>query len=399
MRILTISQQYYIKGGSDSMFFSISELLKRKGHEVIPFTAAHESNRPTPWSSYFPVAANFESPGLRDLARFIYSRPAKRAIEQLIADHRPDVAHLHIYYGKLTTSILRPLREAGIPIVQSLHEYKSICPVYTLISHGEICEACEGRHFWRALPRTCNRGSITRTALSVAESYTSRWLGSLDSIDHFLAVSDFVREKMIQYGVPPERITTLMNYVDPIEVQPAGDIGDTIVYYGRVEAVKGVFTLVEAIGGLDIPLLIVGDGEAKPELQALVARQGWENVRFQPFQSREKLAAILRASLCTVLPSMWYEPFGMTILETFQFARPVIASAIGGIPEVVKDGFDGNLVPPGDVQALREAIISVVNHPDRAQQMGRMGHEMMRHQFGPEQFYQQLMDVYDRVRS
>jgi len=399
MRVLNVSQNYFVRGGSDTQYFALEKLRRERGHEVIPFAAADDRNRPTPWSPYFPQAAEFEKPRPMDIARFLYSADAKRKIRTLIQEYRPDVAHLHIYYGKLTSSILAPLREAGIPIVQTLHEYKLICPVYTLISQDEICEACEGRYFWRALPRTCNRGSLTRTALSVVESYTSRWLGSLDSIDCFLAVSDFVREKMIQCGVPPERITTLMNYVDPIEVRPAGEIGDTIVYYGRVESVKGVFTLVEAIGGLDIPLLIVGDGEAKPELQALVARQGWENVRFLPFQSREALAAILRASLCTVLPSNWYEPFGMTILESFQFARPVIASAIGGIPEVIKEGSDGILVPPGDVQALREAIISMVEHPDRAQRMGLVGHEKTHQQFGPERFYKQLMEVYDRVRS
>lgn len=177
------------------MFFAVEKLLRGHGHRIIPFVAQDPRNLPSEWSSIFPRGADFERPSPIDLLRYYYSWPARMAIRNIVRTHRPDVAHLNIYYGKLTTSILHPLKSAGIPIIQTLHEYKLICPVYTLVSNNEICESCEGKHFWRVIPKKCNRNSLARSLLSASESYISKWLGSVTSIDHFLAVSDFVRQK------------------------------------------------------------------------------------------------------------------------------------------------------------------------------------------------------------
>jgi len=379
----------------------LGELLEADGHTVIPFAAQHPDNRPSPWNDYFPPGVDTESPSAQDIAQFVYSPAARRNLRALLNEAGPvDLAHLHIYYGQLTASVLQPLKEAGVPIVQSLHEYKLTCPVYSHLSQGTICEACEGQHFWRALPRRCNQGSLARTALSVLESYVSRALGDVRHVDHFIAVSDFLRRKMIEHEVvPPEDITTVHNFVDAARFTPSEEVGEHVLYFGRLSQEKGLRTLVDAAAPLtEIPLLIAGTGAEREALEAEVARRGLDHVRFVGFQSGDDLWDLVRRSLCTVLPSEWYENCPMTVLESLACARPVVGANIGGIPELIDDGADGALVPSGNAEALREAIAWMQAHPHQAAAMGKRGRQKVETKFSPERHVEQVLAVYDAVQ-
>ncbi|MGA9532964.1 MAG: glycosyltransferase family 4 protein, partial [Anaerolineales bacterium] len=373
MRILQVSQRFHLRGGSDRHFFDLIDLLRANGHEVIPFAAQDPNNQETDQQEWFPEAIDFENPSLSDLGLYVYSRPARRAISQVLDQFRPDVVHLHIYYGKLTSSILQPIRERGIPIVQTLHEYKLICPVYTLVSNGEICEACQGHRFYQAVLRRCNRGSLRRSMLSAVESYVSRWLGAVEAVDEFIAPSDFVRDKMVQYGLPDERMTRIYNFNPTPKADPLETAGDYVIYFGRLEPVKGVFEFLEAVGSLGLPALVVGEGSAKVALVDRAQRQGWDHVQFRPFLPFRDLQPLIRNCAFSVLPAKWYEPFGLTILESYAAGRPVVASAIGGIPEVVNNGVSGLLVTPGDTEELRDAIEHLWLQVEERQEMGRRG--------------------------
>lgn len=396
--VLNVSQNYYVAGGSDRYFFALGDLLERHGHTVVPFASAQERNNATPWDRCFPKAVDFINPGMADLGRFVYSRPARSAIRRLIEEVRPGIAHLHIYYGQLTSSILRPIVEAGIPIVQTLHEYKLVCPVYSLVSRDRICEACSGGRFWKAVSRRCNRGSIPRTLLSVTESYTSRLLGSVSAVNGFIAVSHFQREKIVEMGVPAEKVITIHHFVDCGGTSPSTEPGEHILYFGRLERLKGIFTLLDAVSPLaDVPVFFVGDGSARDELEREIRRRGLRHVRLLGFRSGDELKALIRSSIATVLPSLWYEPFGLTVIETFAEGRPVIASRIGGIAELIDDGTDGYLVPPDDAAALRERIEALAGDHGRAVAMGRAGRAKVERDFTPELHYRRLMDVYRGV--
>lgn len=398
LTILNISQNYHVRGGSDKIFFALGELLRRKGHRVIPFTAHSPDNLATEWNRFFPRAADFEKPGPGDVFRFVYSLSAKRAIRQIIEQFHPDIAHLHIYYGKITASILAELKRAGIPIVQTLHEYKLICPVYTLVSNGHICEACEGHHFWRALPRRCNRGSLARTALSVLESYVSHWLGAVHQVDRFIAVSNALRQKMVQHGLPEEKIVTLHNWVDCTEIPPAKQPGEYFLYFGRIERIKGVFTLIEASAQIpSIPLLLVGEGEARSEVVDLIRSKGYLHIRWLGFKSEIELRELIHRSICTVIPSEWFEPFGMTVLESFSHGRPVIGTSLGGLPEMIDHGINGFLFEPGDAAMLASYLDWMSRHPHQAVAMGQAGRAKVEESFSPESYYEGLMKIYTDV--
>ncbi|MDP6528380.1 MAG: glycosyltransferase family 4 protein [Gemmatimonadota bacterium] len=397
--VLNAGHYYHVRGGSDRYMVSLGELLESKGHTVVPFAVRDPENRESPWTDRFPDPVDVQNGGLRDAAQFLYSRPAERALRSILSDTPVDVAHLHIYYGQLTTSILRPLRERGIPIVQTLHDYKLACPVYTMVAGDRICEACRGKSFLPALPRRCNRGSLARTLVSVAESYVSRLKGRCHELDHFIAPSDFMRRKMIELDlVDPDRITAIPHHVDlpPREESPAP--GKHILYFGRIESVKGVRTLIEAAGPLrECRLVIAGRGGGKAEMESLVERQGWDHIRFVGFQSGEDLERLIRESIATVLPSEWYENYPLAIMESHARSRPVIGAIIGGIPEMIDDGTDGFLFPPGDVEALRDALERATGDLSAAVRMGEAGRRRAEERYDADLHYDRILEVYRRV--
>ena len=398
LTILNVSQNHFVRGGSDRYFFTMAEILQKNGHKVIPFTAAHPKNEPSEWDEYFPRAADFENPGPIDPLRFLYSRDAVKSIQRLLKNTEIDIAHFHIYYGKLTASILGHLKDADIPLIQTLHEYKITCPVYSHLSNDEICEDCEGKHFWRALPKRCNRRSLARTALSVVESYVSRYLGSVDKFDHFISVSHFLRKKMIQYGVPEDKISTVHNFTDVTNFTPNFDEGDYILYFGRVHRSKGILTLIEAAAPIKhVPLYIVGDGEAMSEVRQFIENNGCEHIQLLGFKQGDELKELIQKSICTVLPSEWYENCPMSVLESYAYGKPVIGADIGGIPELIADGEDGFLVPSAATEALREKLLWMGENKGGAVEMGRIGRTKMEREFNADIHYQKIFNIYDKV--
>ncbi len=395
--ILNVSQNYHVRGGSDRYFFTLAELLQKHGHRVVPFTAASPNNEPSEWENYFPRGADFEHPSAGDLLRFLYSHDAVKSIRQLLKDTNIDLAHFHIYYGKLTASILEVLKRDGIPLIQTLHEYKLTCPVYSHLSNDEICEACEGKHFWRALPKRCNRGSLARTALSVTESYISKMLGAVKKFDHFISVSHFLRKKMISHGIPEDKISTVHNFVDVSDITPNFSEGDYILYFGRVHRSKGILTLIEAAVPLtDVPIYIVGDGEAIPEVQQIIEQNGCKHIHLLGFKQGDELRELIRNSICTVLPSEWYENCPMSVLESYAYGKPVIGADIGGIPELIVDGVDGCLVPSGEQETLRDRLLWMSEHKSDAAEMGRIGRYKMETEFNADIHYERIMNVYQQ---
>lgn len=397
LTILNISQNYYIRGGSDRYFFTMAELLQKHGHKVIPFTAANPKDETTEWKAYFPRGADFENPGPIDLARFIYSRNAATSIQRLLNNANVDIAHFHVYHGKLTASILGSLKKAGIPLIQTLHDYKLTCPIATHLSNEEICEACEGKHFLRAIPKRCNRRSLARTVLSVSESYVSRFLGCVDKFDHFISVSNFLRKKMIQYDIPEEKISTVHNFADVSNFTPNFSEGEYILYFGRVDRSKGIFTLVEAAAPLThVPLYIAGEGEAMPEVKRIIEQKGCDHIHLLGFKQGNELRELILNSTCTVLPSEWYENCPMSILESFAYGKPVIGADIGGIPELINQEVDGFLVSSGDVEQLRERLQWMSENKTQAIEMGKTAREKMENEFNADIHYEKIMNVYQK---
>jgi glycosyltransferase involved in cell wall biosynthesis len=280
-----------------------------------------------------------------------------------------------------------------------MHEYRQISPNYTLVHNDRIDEDCCGMNAWRAAARRFNRGSLSRSVLATIEWYISRLAGSQRLIDRFIAISDFQKRKVVEHGVPEDKISRVYNFVEPRHAEVSSNLnagaGKYFLYFGRIERVKGVFTLADAAAGLpDVHVKIVGEGDAKAALSDYIQSKQIHNVELIGFTHGDALKQLIHNSTATVLPAEWYEPFGLTVLESFAQQRPVIAGRIGALPELIDDGVDGLLFEPGDAVGLRQQMQILIQDSTRADAMGKAGRAKLIERFTPDAHYHELMRVY-----
>tara|TARA_R100000935_G_scaffold56146_1_gene87168 strand:- start:2293 stop:3486 length:1194 start_codon:yes stop_codon:yes gene_type:complete len=397
MKVLQINNNHRIIGGSDTVYFNTGTLLSKRGHEVSYFAGKGAGDLICEDAAYFPKALTTSASRITDLPRYFHNRAARSAIRALIDAKGPfDIAHLHIYYGRLTASILKPLKERGIPIVQSLHEYKLACPVYTLERGGAICEDCVQGSTLNCLRQRCKDGSLIKSAVVLAEYHTSRLQGDVQLIDRFICVSDFQRQILERAGIPKEKMTTLHNFVDPALLTPnyPTQQKDYMLYFGRIEKLKGILTLVKAAIKSGTHLLIAGTGSWSGALEALITNTPY--VEYLGFVSGAPLRKLVSEARAVVVPSEWYENCPMTVIEAKAVGTPVIGARIGGIPELIRDGIDGYLFESGDTSALAEIFETLKTADLAGFRAAALADVMAR--FSPEAHYTALLQIYNDIR-
>lgn len=392
MRVLQINNNHRIIGGSDSVYFNTGALLAAEGHEVGWFAGADPENLPCKDANFFPPAIDLRKPRLMDLPRYVRNGAAAKALAQMLkVNQHFDVAHLHIYYGRLTTAILDPLRASGIPIVQSLHEYKLACPIYTMERQGQTCEDCVNGSTLNLLRHGC-KGSRLRSVISFAEYHASRLQGDVRKIDRFICVSDFQRNILTRAGIPETKMTTLHNFVDSAQLVPKGKVerGDYFLYFGRIERLKGVATLIEAARRSGLALRIAGTGTWSAEMRTAIGKLA--NIEYLGFVSGELLRHLVAGAKAVVVPSEWYENCPMSVLEAKAVGTPVVGARIGGIPELVRDGEDGFLFDAGDAEDLARALEAMAGADIAA--MGAAARADVAARFSPDAHLAALLDTY-----
>lgn len=396
LNILNINNCHRIIGGSDAVFFRTTEMLERAGHRVVSFAAASESDAPSPFAAHFPRSLNTHAARPKHILRYIHNRAAARCLEDLIEAEGPfDLAHLHIYYGQLTTSILPVLKRHRIPIVQTLHEYKLACPVYTMQRHGRSCDDCVEGSTLNLLRHRCKDGSFARSLIVFAEFWASRLQGDISEISQFICVSNFQRSIMERAGIPGNKITTLHNFVDLPTVSPVVDRGNYLLYFGRIEKLKGIRTLVDAAKHGHFSLKIAGTGAMAAELAAAVAP--FSNIEYLGYVSGEPLSKLVANARAVVVPSEWYENCPMSVLEAKAAGVPVIGARIGGIPELVREGEDGFLFNPGDKEQLLKAVGSL--DVSDLKQMGDAARRDASERFSAQVHLDKLLEIYSAARA
>lgn len=405
MKILMINSFNYLRGGGERCFFDLSDLLRARGHEVIPFCMDHPKNLPSEYSDYFVSYIDFPtelgkpglSPKLRVLERVLYSREARQKVEELLERTQPDLVHIHGFIHEMSTSILPALKAAGLPVVQTLHDYKPACPNTTFVSNDQVCEACKGGKYYNMTRRRCKRGSLSASMLATAEMYFHEVFRLYQpNIDHFIAPSRFMRDKMIEHGIHTP-IDAIPNFINPESFQAVYESDNHFVFAGRLVRVKGVMTLLEAMRHVksDAVLNIAGAGELEPEMRQFVDTHHLTNVRFLGHLGTDELANLVQRAIFTVVPSEWYENYSMTVIESLACGTPVIGADIGGIPEQVRDGWNGHLFEPGNALELASKIQNLLDDRALATEMGRRGRSRVESLNGPEAHYEQTMRVYE----
>ena len=405
MRVVNANKFYYHKGGAETAYFQTARLLQEHGHEVVPFAMQHPENEPTPWSRFFPSQVEFRAPGgpasrLARAARVIWSGEAKDRMRDLIAEARPDLVHLHNIAHQLSPSILEPIKDAGLPVVQSLHDYKLTCPTYLhRTPEGEICERCKGGRYQQCVIHRCNANSLSMSVVNAVEASFHAARHSYDTVDLFLCPSAFQYAKCLEFGVPAERLTLVPHFVYASDYTPRFEPGDHALFAGRLSGEKGVATLLEAVAAVPgLRLVLAGEG---PDRAALEARARQLNiadrVRFAGYLHGEDYESVWRDAAFLVLPSECYEVRPMVIHEAYARGKPVVTTRIGSIPEIVSEGVTGLLVKPGEATALAQSMAEMARDPRRRVEMGRAARQYAERELGPDRHWPALCAAYDRV--
>ena len=358
MNILLVSQNFDIRGGSDVIVHQTKKLLEREGHTVHLFAAAEASVS----EKKFPTAKHFDHPSLLNIWKFLYSPKARESMEAYLDQNPIDVAHFHIYYGKLTSSIIAPLRRRGIPIVQHLHEYRTYCSTYTSQRNGKPCLECKVGSYLPGLKHRCNRGSLIRSLLSTVEMYVSDYLGAKSKISKFITVSNFQRDQIIGQGLPADKVETIYNPVDDVFLDVEADRRENILYFGRIEDYKGVFDILDVAEKLThYPFQFVGTGNSVSRFLNEVERRNLNNVEYLGHLNKDALLPILSNARIALVPSKWHETFGLTAVEAMAAGVPVIVSNMGGLPEVVGENEGGIVFDEGNINILEKYITHFMN--------------------------------------
>ena len=405
MKILLVNKFFHPAGGPETLLFDSMEKLKSLGHEVIPFSMEHPRNLKTKYEKYFVTNVDYNNHSrlpwnmVKSTFRIIFNFEAKKKMGQLIKDTKPDIAHLHNIYHQLSPSILLPLKKYNIPVVMSLHDFKLVCPNYTFLRDGQVCEECEGKHFYKAIKYKCVKGSYLKSTISAVEMYLHKLFKIYESnIDLFIVLSQFSKNRFVRYGLPEDKIILLPN---PIEIPPhrKQERKDKyMLFFGRLSDKNGIFTLVKAMRNLSpIKLKIAGASEQEKLIRDYIRENKMKNIELAGFLSREKLKETIANCDFLVFPNNCYHNCPMSILESFAYGKPVVGSNLGSVPELVEDGITGLLFEPRNEEDLAEKIKYLYNSPQMVEKMGQNARRKVEQNFSAEKYYPKLLQIYEKL--
>ncbi len=384
MKVLVAHNRYQQAGGEDAVFAAEVDLLRRAGYQVIEYVRTNDE-----------IALDGVVSRPRLAAATVWARDTYRALGELVRRERPDLAHFHNTFPLISPSAYYACHDAGVPVVQTLHNYRLLCPVATFLRDGTICEACLGRTLpWPGILYGCYRGNRAATAAVAAMLALHRWRNTwTERVDCYIALTEFSQQKFIQGGLPADRIVVKPNFVYPDPGLRTGE-GEYTLFVGRLSPEKGVLTLLEAWQRLGdrIPLEIAGDGPGRAAMEA--AAKGLGQVQFLGRLAHERTIAAMKQARFVVLPGACYENFPVTIAEAFACGVPVIASRLGAKAEIVSDRHTGLHFTPGDAADLAAKVEWAWSHPREMEAMGRAARAEYEAKYTAERNYEMLMEIY-----
>lgn len=406
MRILHVNKFFDLNGGAETYLHELMARQAARGHEVRAFATRHPNNLPSPDAARFVKRYDYsrsEGPGkdLRKAAAFLWNQEARRSLRQAIAAHRPDAIHLHNVYHHLSTSVLGVIRASGIPCVQTLHDYKLACPNYRMFTEGAVCERCKGGHYLQAVKHHCLWPTFAGNFLAAAEMGLAKATQAYErTVGKFLCPSQFMADKMREWGEPPSKLEVLRNPATLADRAAALD-GGYLLYVGRLSAEKGVDTLIRAAARIpECSLKIAGTGPEEARLKQLAETLGARHILFLGFVRRDANLELWDRAQALVVPSVWYENASIAVLEAMGQGLPVIASRMGGLPEQVSDGVSGLLVRPQDVDAWEKALRAYLALPAEAKSgMGQAARRRIAEEFSWEGHLDKLEALYGSLRQ
>lgn len=386
MKILSVHSRYQQRGGEDECREAEENLLREMKHSVEVY---EENNDRVAGMNSISLAATT-----------IWSTQAYETVKQSIREKNYDVIHVHNFFPMISPSVYYAAKAEGVPVVQTLHNYRLLCPNALFFRQGKVCEDCLGKYIpYPGVLNSCYRESLVASgAVSTMLTVHRTMQTWTEMVDVYIALTEFARQKFIAGGLPANKIVVKPNFVHP-NPQPGTGSGGYALFVGRLSTEKGLDTLLAAWQkfAIKMPLKIIGDGPLAPEVSAIA-----EKLPTVEWLGRRPLAEVynlMGEATALIFPSKWYETFGRVAVEAFAKGTPVIAANIGAIAELVDNGRTGLHFQAGDEASLAGSVEWVLQNPKQIAQMRHEARAEFESKYTATQNYQQLMDIYSRVKK
>jgi glycosyltransferase involved in cell wall biosynthesis len=390
LTVVVVHERYQQPGGEDVAVDADVSLLEGHGHRVVRFERHNDEIDGLGLVGRMQVAAGA-----------IWSRSSVKALEKVVDEARPDVVHLHNTFPLLSPAVSRAAVRRHVPVVQTVHNYRMICADATLLRDAHVCTDCVGRRLPLAAVRYgCYHDSRAESGVVGAMQVLHRAVGTWSrDISLHLLISNHLLRRLVDAGaVPEERAMVRRNHIapDPGARAPGSDRG-YVVFVGRLSVEKGVEVLLRAAVLIpEVPVLIVGSGPRRAELEQAAVGMGATNVTFLGHLDRREVNEVIRGARCLAFTSIWEEPLSLVLPEAAALGVPAVAADVGGAPECIGPGA-GTLVPPGDPTALAVALRAAVADPVGWWERGRAARRHFEKGFSADVAYTSLLRAYQRV--
>lgn len=413
-KVLVVNKYHFISGGAERYFFTIMEALRRQGIDAIPFSVDYAKTVDTPYRKYFikPIVQDGEAkminqdPSWREklqLARnVLWNEDAAKAIRRVIEAEKPDLAYFLNFNNHIGPSAIAECRKLGLPVIMRMSDFNLVC-ASNMYYRGLPCTDCKkGLH--HAILNKCVHGSISKSAVAAAAGAYHRWKKVYKGVAAFIAPTMFMKKDLVELGFPEDIIYQINTFAKPRpKAEPDYD-SPYILFVGRFAPYKGIDTAIQAFAKVrsrkNVTLKLVGD-EADSDaarVKALAAKLGVEGITFLPFErDKEKLLGLYQKALFTLVPSENYENLPNTLLESFSCGRPVIATRLGSLPDIVIENKYGVLYEFGNVEDFAEKIQWMIDHPEEREIMGDGVYAALQTDYSEEQHLQKLLAVFESV--
>ncbi|MBZ5577654.1 MAG: glycosyltransferase family 4 protein [Acidobacteriia bacterium] len=385
-KILVLHNRYQQAGGEDGVYAHEVQLLRRNGHQVIEYLENNEGLD--------------ETNAFRSGLAAIWSCDTTARLRKVLHQERPDIAHFHNTFARISPAAYYACRQAGVPVVQTLHNFRIGCLNAFCMTEGNLCERCLPHLIPVAgIVKGCYRGSSVTSAGMAAITITHKILGTYrKQVDAYIALTEFARRVHLRAGVPADKTFVKPNFIDH-RAEPPSDRQRYALFASRLCPEKGVLTMLQAWkqNGLDITLKIAGDGPSAPEVAEAAAQ--YPNIEWLGSRSQDQVMELMRHARFLVMPSLGYENFPLCLVEAFSAGLPCLASGHGAMQEIVDDGLTGLHFQTGDAADLAAKARWMAAHPAECQQMGLAARERFSERYTPERNYQILTKIYDSAMS
>lgn len=400
MKILAINKFYYRKGGSETHFIDLVELLRKNNHEVIVFSTKNEKNVASQEKDVFIEELEMRLSNFRKGFNLFYNYQAIKALRKLIEKEHPEIVHIHNISHHFSLAILKVFKEYNLPVIMTVHDYKLICPNYKLFNQGHICEKCQGGKYYHCTLDKCVKNSYFASLILMLEAYWSSWKKYFDLVDVFIAPSLFMRDKLLENGLNKNKLKYLPNFLkNNFNREDFSDLQNNtkyVLFFGRLVEEKGLLLLIKVFGKIknqEVKLKIAGAGPLEKKINEMIVDLKLDKrIELVGYLEGEKLKTTISNAQFIIVPSIWYENAPYSILEAYALGKAVLGAKIGGISELINDA--EYLFSFHTENELAERIDNLVDKFQKNKKEGVAKKLFLEKNFNEKQYLKRLLEIY-----